>query len=50
MGCLWNQSDGCIIVKTKKAILLAEYVGPTQPSEVVPTVERLADYLDSVGY
>ncbi|KAF9647097.1 profilin [Thelephora ganbajun] len=42
--------DGCILVKTKQAILVAEYVAPIQQPEAVNVVEKLADYLISVGY
>jgi profilin len=37
-------------VKTKQAILVAEYVAPVQAGEATPVVEGLADYLISVGY
>ncbi|KAH9476062.1 Profilin-1A [Psilocybe cubensis] len=43
-------ADGVVIVKTKQAVLVAEYVGPVQAPEVTPIVEGLADYLISVGY
>ncbi|KAK0188519.1 profilin [Armillaria mellea] len=43
-------ADGIVIVKTKQAILVAEYVAPTQAPEATPIVEGLADYLISVGY
>ncbi|OCH84795.1 profilin [Obba rivulosa] len=42
--------DGCILVKTKQAVLVAEYVAPVQAPEATPVVEGLADYLISVGY
>ncbi|KAJ6482525.1 profilin [Mycena sanguinolenta] len=42
--------DGCIIVPTVQAILVAEYTAPLQAPEVVPVVEGLADYLISVKY
>jgi len=45
-----KQADGVVIVKTKQAVLVAEYVAPKQAPEVTPTVENLADYLISVGY
>ncbi|BGO94852.1 hypothetical protein NBRC10512_002518 [Rhodotorula toruloides] len=45
-----KQADGIIIVKTKQAILVAEYAHPTQPGEATKVVEELADYLISVGY
>lgn len=44
------QADGCVIVKTKQAILVTVYVPPTQAPEATPVVESLADYLISVGY
>jgi hypothetical protein len=44
------QADGCVLVKTKQAILVAEYVAPIQAAEATPVVEGLADYLISVGY
>ncbi|CDO68778.1 hypothetical protein BN946_scf184989.g44 [Trametes cinnabarina] len=43
-------ADGCIIVKTKQAVLVAEYTAPVQAPESTPIVENLADYLVSVGY
>ncbi|KAJ6618191.1 profilin [Mycena sp. CBHHK59/15] len=43
-------ADGYAIVKTKQAVLVAEYVAPTQASECVTVVEALADYMISVGY
>ncbi|KAK0466815.1 profilin [Desarmillaria tabescens] len=43
-------ADGIVIVKTKQAILVAEYVAPIQAPEATPIVEGLADYLISVGY
>ncbi|KAI0716038.1 profilin [Cerioporus squamosus] len=42
--------DGCILVKTKQAVLVAEYGAPTQAPEATPVVENLADYLIGVGY
>ncbi|RDB16497.1 Profilin [Hypsizygus marmoreus] len=45
-----KQADGVAIVKTKQAILVAEYAAPIQAGESTPTVENLADYLISVGY
>jgi len=44
------QADGCVLVKTKQAILVAEYVAPTQAPEATPVVEGVADYLKSAGY
>ena len=48
--CRCNQADGCVLVKTKQAVLVAEYVAPVQQPEAVVVVEGLADYLKSVGY
>ncbi|KAI0360772.1 Profilin/allergen [Trametes cingulata] len=45
-----KQADGCIIVKTKQAVLVAEYAAPIQAAEATPVVEGLADYLIGVGY
>ena len=45
-----SQADGAILVKTKQAILVAEYIHPFQAGEATPIVEGLADYLISVGY
>lgn len=39
-----------MIVKTKQAILIAEYIAPYQAPEVTPIVEGLADYLIGVNY
>ncbi|KAF5339754.1 hypothetical protein D9611_009134 [Ephemerocybe angulata] len=47
---LKKQADGAVIVKTKQAILVAEYNAPIQAPEATPIVENLADYLISVGY
>jgi profilin len=44
------QADGCVLVKTKQAILVAEYAAPIQAGEATIVVEGLADYLISVGY
>jgi len=41
---------GVIIVKTKLAILVAEYAPPHQAGEATPVVENLADYLITTGY
>ena len=45
-----SQADGCVIVKTKQAIIVAEYTAPTQAGEATKVVEGLGDYLTSVGY
>ena len=44
------KADGCLLVKTKQAVLVAEYVAPIQAGEATTIVESLADYLISVGY
>lgn len=44
------QADGCVLVKTTQAVLVAEYVAPTQAGEATTIVEGLADYLKSVNY
>ncbi|EIN04751.1 profilin [Punctularia strigosozonata HHB-11173 SS5] len=43
-------ADGCVIVKTKQAVLVAEYAAPTQAGEATTIVEGLGDYLINVGY
>lgn len=43
-------ADGCLLVKSKRAIIVAEYTTPNQHSEAATVVESLADYLISVGY
>ncbi|EIM83781.1 profilin [Stereum hirsutum FP-91666 SS1] len=45
-----KQADGAVIVKTKQAILVAEYAAPIQAGQATPIVENLADYLINVGY
>ncbi|KAG1715612.1 hypothetical protein ID866_1536 [Astraeus odoratus] len=45
-----KQADGCVLVKTTQAILVAEYVNPIQAQECTPIVEGLGDYLRLVGY
>ncbi|KZV64242.1 profilin [Peniophora sp. CONT] len=42
--------DGAVLVKTKQAILVAEYAAPTQAPEATIVAEGLADYLIGVGY
>jgi profilin len=39
-----------VVVQTKQAVLVCEYVAPTQAPEATSVVEKLADYLISVGY
>lgn len=48
--CPTAQADGAVIVKTKQAILVAEYAAPIQAGQATPIVENLADYLINVGY
>ncbi|KAJ3524030.1 hypothetical protein NM688_g8632 [Phlebia brevispora] len=43
-------ANGCVIVRTKQAILVTVYEAPTQASEATVVVEGLADYLIGVGY
>ncbi|KAM5532122.1 hypothetical protein V8D89_014215 [Ganoderma adspersum] len=45
-----KQGDGAVLVKTKQAVLVAEYIAPIQAPETTSVVESLADYLISVGY
>lgn len=44
------QGDGCLLVKTKLAVLVAEYVAPTQAGEATKIVEDLADYLINANF
>jgi hypothetical protein len=44
------QANGCILVKTKQAVLVAEYVAPNQAPEVSVVVEGVADYLIGLNY
>ena len=37
-------------MRTKKAVLVAEYLAPIQAGEATPIVEALADYLIGVNY
>jgi len=43
-------ADGAVLVKTKQAVIVTEYLAPIQAAESTPVVEGLADYLISVGY
>ncbi|KAK4047066.1 profilin, required for normal timing of actin polymerization in response to thermal stress [Microbotryomycetes sp. JL201] len=43
-------ADGIVLVKTKQAVLVAEYAHPTTPGEATKLVEDLADYLIGVGF
>jgi hypothetical protein len=42
--------DGIVIVKTKQAILIGQYVDPMIAGNAATTVEQLADYLIKTGY
>jgi len=42
--------EGVVIVKTKQAILITHYPETVQPGVAAATVEKLGDYLTSVGY
>ena len=50
MGRWRNKADGCVLVRTKQAVLVAEYAAPVQQQEAVKIVEGLADYLIGVGF
>ncbi|EGD79579.1 profilin [Salpingoeca rosetta] len=41
---------GCIVVKTNQALLIGVYEGGLQGGDCNNVVEKLADYLASVGY
>ena len=43
-------AGGAIIVKTGQAIILASYNDTIQPGQCSVVVEKLGDYLKSVGY
>ncbi|KAG8982948.1 profilin, required for normal timing of actin polymerization in response to thermal stress [Tulasnella sp. JGI-2019a] len=43
-------ADGCVIRKTKQAVIVTVYDAPVQAQECTSTVESLGDYLESVGY
>ncbi|KAE8329910.1 profilin-1A [Aspergillus sergii] len=45
-----SQAGGAIVLKTKQAIIVAEYAAPIQAVEAAQQVESLADYLISVGF
>ncbi|EAS30150.3 profilin-1B [Coccidioides immitis RS] len=42
--------EGVVIVKTKKALLIAHYPETVQPGAATNTVETLGDYLIGLGY
>jgi len=43
-------ADGCVLVKTNQAVIVAVYIAPIQQAECVTVVEKLGDYLKSVNY
>jgi len=43
-------ANGCVLVLTKQAVLVAEYEAPVQQHEAVGVVEGLADHLTLAGY
>ena len=47
---LRTQANGCVLVKTNQAVLVAEYDAPIQQTEATIIVEGLGDYLISVNY
>lgn len=46
----YQAANGCVLVKTKQAVLVTEYIAPVQAGEATMVVEGLADYLKSVNY
>ena len=49
-GRLRIQPNGCVLVKTTQAVLVAEYDAPIQQTEATVVVEGLADYLINAGF
>ncbi|EGW30864.1 profilin [Spathaspora passalidarum NRRL Y-27907] len=45
-----HEAEGLVAVRTKQAILVAHYPSGVQAGEATTVVEKLADYLISVGY
>lgn len=45
-----HEAEGVIAVRTKQAILIAHYPAGVVAGEATSIVEKLADYLISVGY
>eukprot|EP00048_Salpingoeca_helianthica_P014334 m.221170 g.221170 ORF g.221170 m.221170 type:complete len:126 (+) comp15734_c0_seq1:87-464(+) len=45
-----GSDSGCVIVKTKQAILIGVYEAGVQAGNCNTVVEKMADYLISVGY
>ncbi|KAG8766103.1 profilin, required for normal timing of actin polymerization in response to thermal stress [Ceratobasidium sp. 428] len=43
-------ADGCVLVKTKQAILVTVHNAPIQMGESAPVVESVGDYLKSQNY
>ncbi|MGW6691735.1 profilin [Streptomyces sp. NPDC054961] len=46
---LKKQADGATVVKTKQAVIVAEYAAPIQGPESIALVEGFADYVISCG-
>ncbi|ABN65206.1 profilin (actin-binding protein) [Scheffersomyces stipitis CBS 6054] len=45
-----HEAEGVVAVRSKQAILIAHYPSGVQAGEATTVVEKLADYLISVGY
>ncbi|ODV95114.1 hypothetical protein PACTADRAFT_75644 [Pachysolen tannophilus NRRL Y-2460] len=45
-----HDAEGVVIVKSTQTILVAHYPSGVQPGDATTVVEKLADYLISVGY
>lgn len=45
-----HEAEGLIAVRTKQTILIGHYPAGVQAGEATTIVEKLADYLISVGY
>lgn len=46
----WQGKEGVVVVRTKKALLIAHYPETVQPGSATNTVETLGDYLRGLGY
>ncbi|KZO90800.1 Profilin/allergen [Calocera viscosa TUFC12733] len=42
--------EGCVLVKTTQAVIVAEYDDPSQAAEVKVIVEKLGEYFKNIGY
>ena len=47
---LSSQSGGIVTVKTKQAVLVAEYDAPVSPGDATKIVEDLADWMIDAGF